>query len=372
MAFDISKLVNDYIDGKDIKEYSIEQLENNKYFMEKVLDTSNDYKMYHYCSDKVKTDTGFIRFLIKKFNNNLNFLCNAVDYYSEHTNDNDNIIEISIIMRDLLKANNDERFYKYELMRDVLYTALRLQVEHAKYFEKEDYKFQSDTGLGFWYIFDLYKNNRIVTDFYAKKMLHELFVEDYYALDKILHKQYSSLEELENKGIYNALIDVVRIYDEMLSDYLCVNKELLKEVIYKYKHVAKRWDKYVDVNESNRFDILGGQLEDYFKDKEEMGVLSEREIVTIAGMKYGIEEKLVQFQIIDTLDIDIVNENKKNYKEVLKHSFLDKMYYRNIKNIIKSNLFSNEQVEEINEKKCKVLNLENYRKPINREKTRQK
>lgn len=362
MAVDINKLVNDYIDGKDISDFPIEQLENNKYFMERVLDVSNDYKMYFYCSNKVKTDTGFIRFLIKKFNNNLDFLCNCVDYYTKNTDDNDNIIEISIIMRNLLKSKNDDRYYQYELMRNVLYTALRLQVEHAKYFEKDDYKFQSDMGLGFWYIFDLYKNNKIVTDFYAKKMINELFIDDYYALDRILHKQYQSLEELEEKGIYNALIEAIRIYDEMLLDYICVNKELLKDVIVKYKYVSKRWDKYVDVNESNRFNILGGEIEDYFDEHKEKGILSEREIVTIVGMKYGIQDKLVQYQLIDSLDIDIVNEDKKNYKDVLNHSFIDKMNYNNIKNIIKSNLFSTEQVEEINEHKCKILNIENYKK----------
>ena len=362
MANDINKILNDYINGNEIQDYTLDELENNKLFMEKVLDKTNDIKMYNYCSNRIKSDTGFIRFLIKKFRNNLDFLSDAVDFYFDNTTDEDHTIEITIIMRELLKGKGDDRYQKFELMRDILYTALRLQVEQAKYFEKEDYKFQSETGLGFWYIFDLYKNNEIVTNFYAKKMINEIFIDDYYALDKILHKQYSSIEELEEKGIYNVLIDVIRIYDDMLADYICVHKPLLKDVLRKYKYTIKRWDKYVDFDEIKKFDKIDEEITNYIDELDQTGALSIREIETLAGIDLGIEKKLIQYQIIDKLDIDIVSEDNKDYSNILKYSFIDKMIYRNIKNIMKSVIFDNKKVKEINENKCKILNLDNYRK----------
>lgn len=365
MAIDMDKIVNDYINGVEIHDISLEKLENNKIFMEKVLTKTNDYRMYFYCSDKVKKDTGFIRFLIKKFINNIDFLVEAVDYYMDNTTDEDNIIEISIIMRNLLKSKGDERYSKYELMRDVLYTALRLQVEQVKYFEKEDYKFQSETGLGFWYIFDLYKNNETVTNFYAKKMINEIFIDDYYALDKILHKKYASVDELERKGIFNVLIDATRIYDDILADYVCVHKELLKSVLRKYEYTVKRWNKYIDLDEYKKFNDIDEKINEFMDEQEQQGSLTIPELIALVGIDLGIEKKLVQYQIIDQLDIKIAKEDKKNYKNILKYSFVDKMHYRNIKNIIKSVIFENNVVKEINEDKCKILNIENYRKVKN-------
>ena len=45
------KMINDYILGNDIKDYSIEELEDDKEFMMLVIGTTNDEKFYNLCSD---------------------------------------------------------------------------------------------------------------------------------------------------------------------------------------------------------------------------------------------------------------------------------------------------------------------------------
>ena len=58
------KIVNDYIYGNDIEEYDIGQLENDPVFMMQVIDKTNDKKMYKFCSDEVKNNYEFVKFII--------------------------------------------------------------------------------------------------------------------------------------------------------------------------------------------------------------------------------------------------------------------------------------------------------------------
>ena len=366
------KILNDYINGNDISGYTLEELENDKLFMEHVIDITCDYKMYNHASFDVKTNPGFIRFLIKRFSDKLDFLCNAVDFYFDNTKDEHSSMEIAIIMTAILKSKDDDRFLKYEMMRDVLYAALRLQVEEVKYVEREDYEFQYDTGLGFWYIFDVYKNNEIVTDFYAKKMLKELFIEDYYALDRVIHRQYSSVKEIENKGKVNVLIDAIRVHDNMLASYICVHKDLLKRSINKLDSAIKRWDKYVDIDESNRFDMIYEQVKNYMDDDDKRSLLSGKELETVVGMQLGIDEKLVKYGIIDQIDVDLYEEDKKYYSDIISSSFKDRLNYKNIKMIMKKLLIDDEIIDRRENSNCKILRMEDYRNNKKKTKSGQK
>jgi hypothetical protein len=362
------ELLNKYINGDDLSEETIEKLENNKYFMEKVIDITNDPKMYYYCSDRIKKDPGFIRFLMKKFISNLDFLCEVTDFYLKNSKNNSDYIEIVLLIRAILKSRNDDRYEKYNIMRNTFYSALRLVVEKAKEEKNDDYKYQYDMGLGFWYIFDTYSNNELVINFYAKKMLEEIFDDGYYALDRILHSKYSSLEELENKGVYSVLINVVSIYDNMLAAYVSIHKNLLKKAIDKYYKVLKRWDKYVDVEESKKYDIISTKVEEYMSDKFYDSILFERELYALIGKQLGIEDKLIQYQIIDNVDIDILKEEEQNYYATINSSLIDRINYNNVKSIIKSTLFPNQQLQEETIKKAKVLSLDDYRKSQKKEK----
>ena len=56
---DIS-LIKKYVNGEDLGEYSIEELENNTDFMISVISYTNDFKMYSACSEKVKKELEYI------------------------------------------------------------------------------------------------------------------------------------------------------------------------------------------------------------------------------------------------------------------------------------------------------------------------
>ena len=59
-----ASLIEKYINGDDLGEYSIEQLENDKDFMTSVINYTNDVKMYSLCSDELKKDYEFVKYLV--------------------------------------------------------------------------------------------------------------------------------------------------------------------------------------------------------------------------------------------------------------------------------------------------------------------
>ena len=100
-------LISKYINGEEIIDYNIEELEDDKDFMMQVISISNDYNFYNLCSEKVKLDYDFIKYLILKFKNNINFICDVANEYIEKTEDDFARTELALIMRDLTK-NNEE------------------------------------------------------------------------------------------------------------------------------------------------------------------------------------------------------------------------------------------------------------------------
>ena len=363
MAVIDEKILDDYINGEYIDEELVKRLENNKLFMERVIDKTNDYKMYYYCSEKVKSDSGFIRFLMKKYMNNLDFLCEISDYYFERCDKDPYAIEIALLARVILKKQEDDRYLKYEQIRDLMYGSLRFLVESEKRYREDDYLFQSDIGMGFWYVFDVHKNNELVIDFYAKKMLEEIFLLSYYGLDRILHNQYSSIEEIEDTGLYSVLIKIISIYDNMLSGYVRIpsHRNLLKKPIEKLNTVLKRWDSYVDVNESAKYDSISNEVEKYMDDKYDTSTLSGEELLTMVGKQLGIKEKMIHYQLIDETDIKMLEEDEENYHFIICTSSSDRANYNTVKNIVKSTLFPNQTPQKEEKPAGKILKLDDYR-----------
>lgn len=63
-------LVRKYINGEDLKDISMDELENDPNFMLSVINVSKDIKMYNFCSDEVKCNYDFVKKLIMLNENN--------------------------------------------------------------------------------------------------------------------------------------------------------------------------------------------------------------------------------------------------------------------------------------------------------------
>ena len=360
------KLIDNYINGNDreIKEYTIDELENDALFMKAVFEKTNDIKMYNYCSTEVKIDFDFIRFLIAKFNHNLEFLVDATDYYFQYSEDYDSKVEIALLMKSVCKLYNDDREQKYDFMLNASYVYLRMQIERVKKEEEEDKKFKYDTGLGFWYIHEVYYTNEQLLNYYAKRMIKELFIDNYYGLSNILHKKYNSVSELEEIGHLNCIFEAIRLYDEELYFYACTHQEVVSVVFNKYKSVLKTWDKYVDKHETEDYDLVLDCIYRFMEERDLKGFLSCSEQMTLVATKLGLIDKFLQYELIDQDDVDQYNEDKKYYDNVMKESFEDNVNFSQIKKIVTDILFMHElpEKEEIEEEKNgKILSLSSFK-----------
>ena len=119
------KIIYDYIMGNDLGEYSSEELEDNKEFMIEVIEKTNDKRMYNLCSNNVSLDYEFVKYIVLKFRNDVDFIKEVADNYLNNIGvDNDyERVELLAIMSSLTNS------YDYNFMLDAVYSSKRLSIE---------------------------------------------------------------------------------------------------------------------------------------------------------------------------------------------------------------------------------------------------
>ena len=144
------ELINRYINSEDITIYDIDELENDKDFMMQVISVSGDNNFYNLCSDNVKCDYEFAKYLIIKFKHKIDFVCEVADYFLSHVGKELETTEIYTIMFEITKGNKSLN-KKYFLVPLAKYDKEKLIVELYKKSE-EDKKileyFSSATQIG--------------------------------------------------------------------------------------------------------------------------------------------------------------------------------------------------------------------------------
>lgn len=150
------ELINNYINKKNIDKYTIKELENDKEFMKLVIETNNNKNYYNLVSDNIKKDYDFVKFIINKFKNDIEFICMVSDYYLEDSENDFTRTELIIIMSNLTYNKNNKKHLEYELLKDTLFMAKRMQIDVSKLELKDKYASEK-IGMGFLVIFDSYK-----------------------------------------------------------------------------------------------------------------------------------------------------------------------------------------------------------------------
>ena len=289
------KIVNDYIYGNDIEEYDIEQLENDPVFMMQVIDKTNDKKMYKFCSDEVKNNYEFVKFIIYKFKSDKDFIVKIADDYLKNNNKNSEEInidctELSIIMENILGYTNNLCFDKFIVTNKALYN--RLSTELLALYEKDyETKKVRDFGLGFYYLQYIFKNRYIILDYYAKEYIEEIFYRnEKYNFEKLIHKIVRNKEEISKNNINSFIINYVSRYDSNLSWYLSCHTELMQKVRKDIKRIYDTWDSYVRCINSNKVDIFEYYVEKIFKETNIRPSFSETQLVEFVVNKMNLED----------------------------------------------------------------------------------
>lgn len=109
-------------------------------------------------------------------------------------------------------------------------------------------------GMGFWFTANIYPDRPIIKEFYAKRMLDELYQEK--ELEIKLHDRFKKKEDLLEIGIKKYIIDLTVQHDDALGGYVEVHTEVLSSVEEKIKRIIDNWDKYKKYDYDEICDIL--------------------------------------------------------------------------------------------------------------------
>lgn len=261
------KIIWNYIHGNDLNGYDTEILENDREFMMDVINISNDKKMYNFCSEQLKGDYIFIKYLIEKYKTDIDYVRNLVSNFIKYntTLDVNEKMEISIMLYNLLSPEERSMLDGLDIL--AFYTFYKTNIELALE-DKENEDIKDLLGMGFIYVkseFSYYEN---IMNYFALKFLDEIFYEGKLSLEEQIHKSFKNKELLEKKGINNFLINYLSSYDTFLSNYISVHIDLLTELKKDIERILKRWDFYIKNLNEKREMIIFQELKDFIESEQ--------------------------------------------------------------------------------------------------------
>lgn len=330
-------LVKKYVNGEELGEYSLDQLENDKDFMMSVISYSNDSKIYNLCSDEVKKDYDFVKYLIFKFREDLEFITKVADYYLDNTDTEIESMELNVLMTKLLP---NELFSKYDYAREIAYYAKRVEIEIAKV---KDPNLESLVGEGFLLIFDSYSCSDIILEYYAESMISDIMRDNNINFESMLHNQFKTPDKIDEIGINNYIINLMGYYDSMLSSYVSTHLDLIKNIRNKIRSIQINWNRYNIADEEKRYNNMLCMVHDYMEISESS--MSETEILYYVAAELGIKDKVAKYDnpypIDEEPDFDFeeaVDGDMVKYE--IENNLKERMVYLNVRKIMLNQLFS--------------------------------
>lgn len=350
------KLINNYLAGEDTSPYSLASLENDLNFMKEVINASHDYKIYNLCSEELKQNCDFIVFLVNKFPHEYHFLKEIIDYYMINSSNDiiDNRVEVSLLATKYLKdyATQDELDF-YNSIINSFYLAFRHEIEEFQKVRTEE------VGLGFLFLIEESFNVRYMM---AQKMLLEIFEGQVnFSLEKYLHKNFASVEELKNAKIRNFLLEYITGYDEELANFIKVHIELLKDIIDDVRRIVINWSIYEKILERQKINAILDEI-DRFCMEYPMNDLFDSDVYKYIAKKFNLYELFKEYDemcyfdfedceytLVDFDDLSLPTKGKliklsKRVKRILDGELLPDNYINqeeNVCRVIKFPFFNN-------------------------------
>ena len=367
---DIKKIITNFINGKDIEEYQIEALENDKDFMKSVIEETNDKNFYNLCSDQVKNDYEMVKYLINKFSSDINFICKVADNYLKNTDDEVNKFELSVTMSKLIKDKNIEKYDEYNSIIDNKYKVKRVEAEIIKE-GLRDIQTKNKLGMGFALVLDSYDNKNVI-DTFAKKFISEIFSENNTNLEDMLHQHFNNFEKLDKTEMNNYLISFISKYDSVLAIYINSNENIKKELLDEVINVQKKWNICNKLEENKKYNLILDKVHEYMEQESTKSFLSETQLLYYVGKQLGIIEKIAKYDNIKPeIAVEITNSlDEELIQHIIKESPNDLKNYNTIREIIESIIFENklgkfsDNKKTSGNKKLLKINFNNDKKDI--------
>jgi len=285
MKYD-ENLINDYINGNDMDDDILEQLEDNTDFMIEVIKKSNDKKMYFFCSENVKKDFRFVEFFIKKFKDDINLINKVADTFINSRKKQNNSFDfekdtIIVLMNNLTKKSDDTEFMLYKIESTLFVT------EFFLFLETEKLSNNSFEGLGFNIAESLLEGYDILTNYVAETFINDIFYKNK-DLEELIHNNVTNKEHLNKDNIDTFLALFIEQFDSALNEYISYDQELLNDLKKDLSKIYQRWDYMTIVYNSKKVEMFRDALSHYFKyntGDEPSFTYSELEACIVKNMK---------------------------------------------------------------------------------------
>lgn len=240
------KNIWDYINGEEID--NIDEYENDYKFMMKVINITNDKKMYYLCSNHVKENYEFIKFIVYKFKKDKEFIHNIASDFLDKQDESDlNYKELVFIMSDIFNDRDNDKDIIYNLKRSIIYSN-EIMAINALISDEFNDCLKKNIGKGFIFVLlsDLGKSE-IIKNYFATRFLDEIFYErENINLEELIHTRFSNVNILKKIGIKNFIINYVKDYDIALSDYLFAHIDLINKLEKDISKIINRWENYTN------------------------------------------------------------------------------------------------------------------------------
>lgn len=334
------RLIFDYIVGNEIVGYDIDELENDYEFMIEAIKHTKDKKLYNLCSDEIKSNYNFVKFIVETFKSDVNFICDvATNFLKTVTDDDVNAIELIILINNNITSDmalEDPKLCGFKLQASSFYEIELIKLSAALE-QTNDENIKQEYGLGFLYVLDTYEKSDTICNFFAKKLMDEIFYENQdYTLEQILHMNFKTFSKFKTYGINTFLTNYIKKYDKHLSSYVLLHLDLLDSVKKSINRIEKNWDNYVDRVYEEKVNIYEKKVDEYV-DKHGM-IIGSSAIINYVAKKLHLEDLFYKYDkflkeynemedsdIIDEEEIptiDLIDEKNMNFHDLscVKHA----------------------------------------------------
>lgn len=352
------KLLDDYSYGKDnngkaFEWETLDKLEDDSDFMMGSICKTNDYKTYLHCSEALKLNFKFVKWYVNKFKDNIVAIDNIAKNFLNNSNNPSENFELAIMMKDL--ADEYDRvcvlygmYAENIAIMDEVYIAAVIK-ETSNELLKEYF------GLGFSILENKYNYNEVILDFYAKRMLNDIYYYNKKNIEIDIHETFKSPEEFNKYGTHNYLIGLLSKFDKELSLYVQKNPDILNNIILCIKDVLPRWNHFERKVEKIRLKQIIKVYNEYSSNNCD----SENyyDILQYIIKQYNISEEI--FDLIDDIYEDNLRMSVRYVERIINDSSFDIDKYNLLIDTINSILSESnpELIKEISMPKCKVTNI---------------
>lgn len=337
----------DYINGEDIE--NIEELENDYKFMIEVIKLTRDKNMFNMCSDEVKLNYEFIKFMVETFKKDIQFIDKIVSEYIDTIGSEDaTSLELIFIMADILKRDIENPLaLKYNFLKNAFITSEKIQTKIV-ISNEEDLFWKKEFGLGFGIMqYEYYSNSSIIMNEIALDLVEDIFYKEKdITLEEIIHNRFKTLEEFNKVGIRKFMLSYIRMYDINLADYLEVHIDLLKGMERNIKVIVSRFNIYnkrLEIRKDLIFSSESRKILDKYKDAtsltEYLLYIDKQQIKGLPTFVFNIYEEYDVSSDYTTINLNNITDYKiiKELTNLAKEVYLGKENITNIKDIVINN-----------------------------------